>query len=55
MWLAQFVCTPQFFKTPNEFCGHTVLADSDDTADSKEGGDGGSTNGASVNTNTYMW
>jgi hypothetical protein len=25
MWLAQFVCAPQFFKTPKGLCGHTVL------------------------------
>jgi hypothetical protein len=25
MWLAQFVCTPQFFKTPKGLCGHTVF------------------------------
>jgi hypothetical protein len=25
MWLAQFVCAPQFFKTPSGLCGHTVL------------------------------
>jgi hypothetical protein len=24
MWLAQFVCPPQFFKTPSGLCGHTV-------------------------------
>jgi hypothetical protein len=24
MWLAQFVCAPQFFKTPKALCGHTV-------------------------------
>jgi hypothetical protein len=24
MWLAQLVCGPQFFKTPNGLCGHTV-------------------------------
>jgi hypothetical protein len=24
MWLAQFVCAPQFFKTPSALCGHTV-------------------------------
>jgi hypothetical protein len=24
MWLAQFVCAPQFFKTPKGLCGHTV-------------------------------
>jgi hypothetical protein len=24
MWLAQFVCAPQFFKTPSGLCGHTV-------------------------------
>jgi hypothetical protein len=24
MWLAQFVCAPQFFKTSNGLCGHTV-------------------------------
>jgi hypothetical protein len=24
MWLAQFVCVPQFFKTPSRLCGHTV-------------------------------
>jgi hypothetical protein len=23
MWLAQFVCEPQFFKTPSGLCGHT--------------------------------
>jgi hypothetical protein len=22
MWLAQFVCAPQFFKTPKRLCGH---------------------------------
>jgi hypothetical protein len=26
MWLAQFVCAPQFFKTPKGLCGHTVLS-----------------------------
>jgi hypothetical protein len=25
MWLAQFVCAPQFFKTPSGLCGHTVF------------------------------
>jgi hypothetical protein len=25
MWLAQFVCAAQFFKTPKGICGHTVL------------------------------
>jgi hypothetical protein len=25
MWLAQFVCAPQFLKTPSGLCGHTVL------------------------------
>jgi hypothetical protein len=25
MWLAQFVCAPQFFKTPSGLCGHFVL------------------------------
>jgi hypothetical protein len=25
MWLAQFVCAPQFFKTRKGLCGHTVL------------------------------
>jgi hypothetical protein len=25
MWLAQFVCAPQFFKTPTGLCGHTVM------------------------------
>jgi hypothetical protein len=25
MWLAQFVCAPQFFKSPSGLCGHTVL------------------------------
>jgi hypothetical protein len=24
MWLAQFICAPQFFKTPSGLCGHTV-------------------------------
>jgi hypothetical protein len=24
MWLPQFVCAPQFFKTPSGLCGHTV-------------------------------
>jgi hypothetical protein len=24
MWLAQFVCAPQFFKTPKGLRGHTV-------------------------------
>jgi hypothetical protein len=24
MWLAQFVCKPQFFETPKGLCGHTV-------------------------------
>jgi hypothetical protein len=24
MWLVQFVCAPQFFKTPKGLCGHTV-------------------------------
>jgi hypothetical protein len=24
MWLAQFVCAPQIFKTPKGLCGHTV-------------------------------
>jgi hypothetical protein len=24
MCLAQFFCSPQFFKTPKELCGHTV-------------------------------
>jgi hypothetical protein len=24
MWLAQFVCAPQFFKTPKGLCEHTV-------------------------------
>jgi hypothetical protein len=24
MWLAQFVCTPQFFKTPKGLCGHDI-------------------------------
>jgi hypothetical protein len=24
MWLAQLVCTPQFFKTPSGLCGQTV-------------------------------
>jgi hypothetical protein len=24
MYLAQFVCAPQFFKTPTGLCGHTV-------------------------------
>jgi hypothetical protein len=24
MWLAQFVCAPQFFKTPSGLCGHAV-------------------------------
>jgi hypothetical protein len=24
MWLAQFVCTPQFFKTSKGLCEHTV-------------------------------
>jgi hypothetical protein len=24
MWLAQFICTPQFFKTPKGLCGRTV-------------------------------
>jgi hypothetical protein len=24
MWLAQFVCAPQFFKTLSGLCGHTV-------------------------------
>jgi hypothetical protein len=32
-----------------------VLADADDTADGKEEGDGGNTNVATVNTDTYMW
>jgi hypothetical protein len=26
MWLAQFVCAPQFFKTPKGLCGHAVYA-----------------------------
>jgi hypothetical protein len=26
MWLAQFVCAPQFFKTPSGLCGHTVFS-----------------------------
>jgi hypothetical protein len=26
MWLAQFVCAPQFFKSPKGLCGHTVFA-----------------------------
>jgi hypothetical protein len=25
MWLTQFVCAPQFFKTPSGLCGHTVF------------------------------
>jgi hypothetical protein len=25
MWIAQFVCAPQFFKTPKGPYGHTVL------------------------------
>jgi hypothetical protein len=25
MWLAQFVCAPQFFKAPKGLCGHTVF------------------------------
>jgi hypothetical protein len=25
MWLAQFVCALQFFKTPSGLCGYTVL------------------------------
>ena len=25
MWLAQFVCAPQFFKTPKGLCRHTVF------------------------------
>jgi hypothetical protein len=25
MWLAQFFCAPQFFKTPSGLCGQTVL------------------------------
>jgi hypothetical protein len=25
MWLAQFVCAPQFFKTPKGLCEHTVF------------------------------
>jgi hypothetical protein len=24
MWLAQFVCMPQFFKTPSGLCGHYI-------------------------------
>jgi hypothetical protein len=24
MWLAQFICAPQCFKTPSGLCGHTV-------------------------------
>jgi hypothetical protein len=24
IWLTQFVCAPQFFKTPKGLCGHTV-------------------------------
>jgi hypothetical protein len=32
-----------------------VLADLDDTVDGKEEGDGCNTNGASVNTDTYVW
>jgi hypothetical protein len=24
MWLTQFLCAPQFFKTPSGLCGHTV-------------------------------
>jgi hypothetical protein len=27
MWLTQFVCAPQFFKTPSGLCGHTVQQD----------------------------
>jgi hypothetical protein len=27
MWLAQFVCGPQFFKTPKGLCGHIVYGD----------------------------
>jgi hypothetical protein len=26
MWLAQFDCAPQFFKTPKGLCGHTVYS-----------------------------
>jgi hypothetical protein len=26
MWLAQFVCAPQFFKTPKGLCEHTVYS-----------------------------
>jgi hypothetical protein len=25
MWLAQFVCAPQFFKYPKGLCRHTLL------------------------------
>jgi hypothetical protein len=25
IWLTQFVCEPQFFKTPKGLCGHTVF------------------------------
>jgi hypothetical protein len=27
MWLAQFVCAQQFFKTLKELCGYTVLSE----------------------------
>jgi hypothetical protein len=29
MWLAQFVCVPQFFKTASALCGHTVWLSGD--------------------------
>jgi hypothetical protein len=25
MWLTQFVCAPQFFKTPSGHCGHCII------------------------------
>jgi hypothetical protein len=25
IWLAQFICAPQFFKTPKGLCGYTVF------------------------------
>jgi hypothetical protein len=28
MWLAEFVCAPQFFKTPKGLCGHTLSSKS---------------------------
>jgi hypothetical protein len=35
MWLAQFVCAPQFFKTPSGLCGHNVWLSGDNGDNAK--------------------